>query len=75
MIIFPSERLPDIEQAVQATSIYPEWIRYIYTGQKKTPKRVIFSGCKDITTQKRILRPNLPVVQQYYGYEYITQAH
>jgi len=57
MIIFPSERLPDIEQAVQATSIYPEWIRYIHTGQKKTPKRVIFSGRKDITVRKRILPP------------------
>ncbi|WP_320044980.1 methyltransferase [uncultured Desulfobacter sp.] len=57
MIIFPSERLPDIEQAVQATSIYPEWIRYIHTGQKKTPKRIIFSGRKDITTQRRILPP------------------
>ena len=57
MIIFPSERLPDIEQAVQATSIYPEWIRYIHTGQKKPPKRVIFSGRKDITARKRILPP------------------
>lgn len=57
MIIFPSERLPDIEQAVQATSIYPEWIRYIHTGQKKTPKLVIFSGRKDRTARKRILPP------------------
>ncbi len=57
MIIFPSERLPDIEQAVQTTPIYPEWIRYIHTGQKKPPKRVIFSGRKDITTQNRILPP------------------
>ncbi|WP_245569075.1 tRNA1(Val) (adenine(37)-N6)-methyltransferase [Desulfobacter curvatus] len=57
MIIFPSERLPDIEQAVQPTSIFPEWIRYIYTGQKKTAKRVIFSGIKDITAPKRILPP------------------
>jgi len=57
MIIFPSERLMDIEQAVQATSIYPEWIRYIHTGQKKTPKRVIFSGRKDIAARRRILPP------------------
>lgn len=57
MIIFPSERLTDIEQAVQTTSIYPEWIRYIHTGQKKTPKRVIFSGRKNIRVQKRILPP------------------
>ena len=57
MIIFPSERLIDIEQAVQATSIYPEWIRYIHTGQKKTPKRVIFSGRKEIAVRRRILPP------------------
>jgi len=57
MIIFPSERLADIEQAVQATSISPEWIRYIHTGQNKTPKRVIFSGRKNITARKRILPP------------------
>jgi len=57
MIIFPSERLMDIEQAVQATSIYPEWIRYIHTGQKKTPKRIIFSGRKNIAAQRRILPP------------------
>lgn len=57
MIIFPSERLPDIEQAVQATSIYPEWIRYIHTGPKKIPKRVIFSGRKDISARKGILPP------------------
>nr|WP_320017250.1 methyltransferase [uncultured Desulfobacter sp.] len=57
MIIFPSERLPDIEQAVQATSIYPEWIRYIHTGPQKTPKLVIFSGRKDITARKRVLPP------------------
>ena len=57
MIIFPSERLADIHQAIQATSIYPEWIRYIHTGQKKTPKRVIFSGRKNITHSKRILPP------------------
>ena len=57
MIIFPSERLIDIEQAVQATSIHSEWIRYIHTGQKKPPKRVIFSGRKDIATRRRILPP------------------
>jgi len=57
MIIFPSERLTDIRQAVQATSIYPEWIRYIYTGQKKKPKRVIFSGRKNITLPKQVLPP------------------
>lgn len=57
MIIFPSERLPDIEQAIQATSIHPEWIRYIHTGQKKTPKRVIFSGRKGIMAPRRILPP------------------
>ena len=57
MIIFPSERLMDIEQAIQATSIYPEWIRYIHTGQKRQPKRVIFSGRKDIAIRRRILPP------------------
>ena len=57
MIIFPSERLADIQQAVQATSIYPEWIRYIHTGQKNTPKRVIFSGRKNITVPKQVLPP------------------
>lgn len=57
MIIFPSERLTDIQQAVQTTSIYQEWIRYIYTGQKKLPKRVIFSGRKNITASKQILPP------------------
>jgi len=57
MIIFPSERLTDIQQAVQTTSIYQEWIRYIYTGQKKLPKRVIFSGRKNITAPKQILPP------------------
>lgn len=57
MIIFPSERLTDIQQAVQPTSIYPESIRYIYTGQKKTPKRVIFSGRKDMTAPKQVLPP------------------
>lgn len=57
MIIFPSERLTDIQQAVQTTSIYQEWIRYIYTGQKKLPKRVVFSGRKNITASKQILPP------------------
>lgn len=57
MMIFPSERLPDIEQAVEATAIYPEWIRYIHTGQKKAPKRVIFSGRKDISAPRRFLPP------------------
>jgi len=57
IIIFPSERLSDIEQAIQATSIYPEWIRYIHTSPPKTPKRIIFSGRKDITAPKRILPP------------------
>lgn len=57
MIIFPSERLTDIQRAVQTTSIYPEWIRYIYTGQKITPKRVIFSGRKNITAPKQVLPP------------------
>lgn len=57
MIIFPSERLTDIQQAVQTTSIYQEWIRYIYTGQKKLPKLVIFSGRKNITAPKQILPP------------------
>ena len=57
MVIFPSERLQDIEQAIQATSIRPEWIRYVHTGQQKPPKRVIFSGRKDITVNKRILPP------------------
>lgn len=57
MIIFPSERLADIEQAVQATAIFPEWIRYVYTGQTKPAKRVIFSGIKDVAAPKRILSP------------------
>ncbi|MCG8548773.1 MAG: SAM-dependent methyltransferase, partial [Desulfobacterales bacterium] len=57
IIIFPSKRLADIEQAVKATSIYPEWIRFIHTGQKKTPKRVIFSGRKETPAQRRILPP------------------
>ncbi len=57
MIIFPSERLQDIELAVQITSICPEWIRYVHTGQQKPPKRVIFSGRKNITVKKRILPP------------------
>lgn len=57
MIIFPSERLTDIHQAIQATSIYPEWIRYIHTGQKKAPKRVIFSGRKKISDSERVLPP------------------
>jgi len=57
MIIFPSERLTDIHQAIQATSIYPEWIRYIHTGQKKAPKRVIFSGRKNISDSERVLPP------------------
>jgi tRNA1Val (adenine37-N6)-methyltransferase len=57
MIIFPFERLNDIEQALQATSIHPEWVRYIHTGQQKPPKRVIFSGRKDIAATKRILPP------------------
>jgi len=57
MIIFPCERLQDIEQAVQTTSIHPEWIRYVHTGRQKTPKLVIFSGRKDISITKRILPP------------------
>lgn len=57
MIIFPAERLPDIAQALQTTSIHPEWIRYIHTGQQNPPKRVIFSGRKDTTAGKRILPP------------------
>lgn len=57
MIIFPSERLTDIQKAVQSTSIRPEWIRYIYTAQDKPPKRVLFSGRKDITAPNRVLSP------------------
>lgn len=57
IIIFPCERLQDIEQAIETTSIHSEWIRYIHTGQQKPPKRVIFSGRKDIIVTKRILPP------------------
>ncbi|MGD9824450.1 tRNA1(Val) (adenine(37)-N6)-methyltransferase [Desulfobacter sp.] len=57
MIIFPFERLIDIRNAVQSTSINPEWIRYIYTAQEKPPKRVVFSGRKDISAPNRTLSP------------------
>ncbi len=57
MIIFPSERLTDICKAVQPTSITPEWIRYVYTAPEKPPKRIIFSGRKNITGQHNILAP------------------
>ena len=61
MIIFPSERLIDIQTAVQATSINTEWIRYIYTVRGKPPKLVIFSGRKGITAPPKTLPPiNLP---------------
>ena len=36
MIIFPFERLQDIERAIQTTSIRPEWIRYVHTSRQKT---------------------------------------
>lgn len=57
MVIFPAERLFDICQATQPTSIRPEWIRFIHASPQKNAIRVIVSAVKNIKSSCRVRPP------------------
>ncbi len=56
-IIFPAERLFDTHQAMQPTSIKPEWIRFIHTSPQKNAIRVIVSAVKNTKSSCRVRSP------------------
>ncbi len=57
IIIFPFERLSDLEHAVLSYNIFPEWIRFVHTSKKENPKRIIFCGQKNRSGSCRFLQP------------------
>ena len=57
VIIFPSERLFDLCQAISETSMSPEWLRFIHPLEGKNAKRVIVSAVKNIKSSCRVLPP------------------
>lgn len=57
VVIFPSERVFDLYCAMAATSISPEWLRFVHPIERKDAKRVIVSGVKNIKSSCRVLPP------------------
>ena len=57
MIIFPSDRLPDLFLTAEKTDMTPEWIRFIHPVEEKEANRVIFCTVKDTQTSCRVLPP------------------
>ena len=56
-IIFPAERLLDTHQAMQHTSIRPDWLRLVHSTPKKNAMRIIVSAVKNTKSSCRVLPP------------------
>lgn len=56
-VIYPADRLFDLNRAAAPTSIRPRWIRFIHTSRDRDAKRIIFSGEKNTKASCRVLPP------------------
>ncbi len=57
VVIFPSERLFDLYQAMFDTSFSPEWLRFIHPLEEKNAKRVIVSAVRNIKSSCEVRPP------------------
>ena len=71
MIIFPSDRLPDLFLSADKSNMTPEWVRFIHPVEEKEANRVIFCTVKDTLTSCRVLPPLTLYSKQHIP----TRAH
>ncbi len=57
MVIFPTDRIQDLFNAMTGTGIHLDWLRFIHPCTGKDAKRVILSGVKENRVFSRVLRP------------------
>lgn len=56
-IIFPADRLKDLESAADRSGMALEWICFVHLSRKKTPFRVLVSAVKNPVESQRVLPP------------------